>query len=179
MTLAATAPAATRRALTAPEAALLKAVDLSVLAVTAVGGIVTLITAVTAGSDVASGIAASVVLTTAFIWVTRVAMQRASAGPAEALGTWILVSYAAKFVLILVGITLASKDQHISRAAFGLTLVAGIVTNVALQALLWRPGKTDTVQPIVTVPHESFDDDLAVAGARAANSRASVKVPPQ
>ena len=80
-------------------------------------------------------------LTVVFIWITRIAMQRASAGPAEALGTWILVSYAAKGVLILVGITLASKDEHVSRAAFGLTLVAGIVTNVALQAAALAAGQ--------------------------------------
>jgi hypothetical protein len=152
---------------TAAETALLRAVDLGVLAVTAAGAVATGIAALAGSSPVAAGIAAGSVLATVFAWVTRVAMVRASAGPPEALGVWILVSYAVKGVLVLVGLTLGAKDGDLSRTAYGLTLVIGIVVSVGLQALLFRPRSTPSVSPVATPLASAYDDDAAVAEARA------------
>ncbi len=163
---------------TAPELALARALELGAGAVGLAGGVATAVVAAAAGGAAGAGVAAGGVLALTFMWVTRVAVLRARMGEPAAIAMWVLLSYAAKFVLVVVVTALVARAGEVSRGGYAAALLVGVVVSVAAQTVLTRPSRTAVLDGVrSTVPVASHDDDAAAAAASAA--RAALAGAPQ
>lgn len=171
-------PPARRAAPLAPELALARALELGAGAVGVAAGLAASVAAAVGGRELGAGVAAGGVLALVFMWVTRVAVLRARAADASAIALWVLISYGAKFVLVLVTTALVARAGDVGRGGYGVTLLVGVVVSVLAQTLLTRPRRTLTLDglPSSTSP-SARDDDAAARAAVAARAGGPAGLP--